>query len=94
MALVEPIKGLGEMEERSRAGHGVLVLVVDPLNGKTPEGLDVTIGLTNKELPTIKASSTSKIDSSVGNSIHKARMTGMPSMCACRNKVYHNGKCW
>ena len=40
MALVEPIKGLGEMEERSRAGHGVLVLVVDPLNGKTPEGLD------------------------------------------------------
>ncbi len=40
LALVEPIKGLGEMEERSRAGNGTLVLVVDPLNGRTPEGLD------------------------------------------------------
>ena len=35
MALVEPIKGVGEMEERSRAGHGVLVLVVDPLKHQT-----------------------------------------------------------
>ena len=40
LALVEPIKGLGEMEERSRAGSGLLVLVVDPLDGKTPEGLE------------------------------------------------------
>ena len=40
MVLVEPIKGVGEMEERSRAGHGVLVLVVDPLNGQTSDCVD------------------------------------------------------
>ena len=41
MVLVEPIKGVGEMEERSRAGHGVLVLVVDPLNGqKQSDGVE------------------------------------------------------
>ena len=46
MALVEPIKGLGEMEERSRAGHGVLVLVVDPLKNQkaVKEQMDGSIG--------------------------------------------------
>ena len=46
LALVEPIKGLGEMEERSRCGDGVLILVVDPLKEQqlVKKTLNGTIG--------------------------------------------------